>query len=93
MKLELKLNNYYRVVYSRLEEHCSNISPQGTIVRCSEDRGDGFYIIKLEDNCGKKISKKCTGWLTHLTHSGDKFEKLNIKEIRKLKMNKINEGI
>ena len=51
----LEINKTYKVTDSRSYNPpwwCKN-QPDGTIVRCVEDHGNGFYTCMLVDRCGR----------------------------------------
>lgn len=59
----MELNKYYEVLGHNYYYY-SKLQPEGTIVKCVEDKGNGFYLIQLINNCGKKIEEGIWGWLT-----------------------------
>jgi len=58
----MELNKCYEVL--RHNYYYPELQPEGTIVKCVEDKGNGFYIIQLINNCDKKIEEGIWGWLT-----------------------------
>ena len=68
----MKIGEKFKMPDHRDYDHFhQELKPDGTIVECVEDKGNGFYVIKLIDKCGKKIDKEIWGWLTKNMHNGD----------------------
>ena len=87
----MKVGKLYIIIKSRNETWCPELSPQDIIVKCSEDCGNGYYKVKLEDKLGKKIKTRDgkQGWLIHPTNNNDLYKELTIRDIRKLKLDKL----
>lgn len=69
----MEIGKYYKVIGEC--DFYPELQPEGTIVKCIEDKGNNFFIVQLIDNCGKKIDD-VWGWLTK---DNNKFRQIDIK--------------
>lgn len=57
----MEIGKYYKVLGTN--NFHPELQPEGTIVKCVEDKGNNFYIVKLIYGCGKKLNKDIGGWI------------------------------
>lgn len=94
----MKVGKYYKITSSFSNSFAPELSPQGTIVRCIEDCSTigmtNGYKIRLEDSCGKVLRQKkgfVQGWLFHTSNEKNTYEEISIRDLRKLKLRRVNE--
>lgn len=59
----MEIGKKYKILGTS-QSHRPDLQPEGTIIECVEDKDNGFYVIRLIDNCGKEIEEGIWGWLT-----------------------------
>jgi len=69
----MEIGKTYKIL-GESSSHRPDIEPNGCIVKCVEDKGNDFFVVKLIDRCGKKIynfksdsiDEKISGWLINI---------------------------
>ncbi len=56
----MKIGKYYQTRLS--ESHRPDLEPNGKLVRCVEDKGNGYLVVKTDENAEPNI------WLVHEKH-------------------------
>lgn len=69
----MEIGKTYRILGESLS-YRPDLQPHGTVVKCVEDKGNNFFIVKLIDRCKKKIynfkgdaiDEEIGGWLINI---------------------------
>lgn len=82
----MEIGKIYKIL-GESSSHRPDLDPQGTIVKCIEDKGNNFFVVKLVDRYGKEIYNfKCdaieeeiSGWLVDINKID--YEEIKYKEM------------
>jgi hypothetical protein len=59
----MEIGKKYKIIGEYLHTLCPQLQPEGTIVQCVEDKGNGFFVVKLIDKSDRNLDENIGGWM------------------------------